>query len=75
MYVDLTGYTAVVTGGRIKIGFATALRMLRDGAKVIVITRYPYDALDRYKKEPDYESFRENLIIYKGENYYGRISF
>lgn len=64
IHVDLAGYTAVVTGGRIKIGFATALRMLRDGAKVIVITRYPYDALDRYKKEPDYETFKERLIIY-----------
>lgn len=64
IHVDLTGYTAVVTGGRIKIGFATALRLLRDGAKVIVITRYPYDALDRYKKEVDYERFKDNLIIY-----------
>src|SRR5579871_5442701 len=29
--VDLTGRTALVTGGRIKIGYQTALRMLRDG--------------------------------------------
>ena len=64
IHVDLTGYVALVTGGRIRIGFATALRLLRDGAKVIVITRYPYDALDRYKKEPDYESFKERLVIY-----------
>ena len=64
IHVDLTGYTAVVTGGRIKIGYATALRMLRDGARVMVITRYPYDALDRYKQEPDYETFKDNLIIY-----------
>ena len=62
--VDLTGRVAVVTGGRIRIGFATALRLLRDGAKVIVITRYPYDALDRYKKEPDYDAFKERLVIY-----------
>ena len=38
-HVNVTGYTAVVTGGRIKIGFATALRLLRDGARVIVVTR------------------------------------
>ncbi|MDE7424226.1 MAG: SDR family oxidoreductase [Lachnospiraceae bacterium] len=63
IHVDLTGYTALVTGGRIKIGYATAIRMLRDGAKVIVITRYPYDALDRYSKEPDYNEFKERLII------------
>lgn len=64
LHVDLTGYTAVVTGGRIKIGYATALRLLRDGAKVIVITRYPYDALDRYSNESDYENFKDRLIIY-----------
>ena len=64
IHVDLTGYTAVVTGGRIKIGYATALRLLRDGARVIVITRFPYDALDRYKNEADYEKFKDNLIIY-----------
>ena len=31
---------------------------------MIVITRCPYDALDRYKKEPDYEEFKERLVIY-----------
>lgn len=64
IHVNLKGYTAVVTGGRIKIGYATALRLLRDGAKVLVITRYPYDALERYQKEPDYELFKNRLIIY-----------
>lgn len=63
IHVDLTGYTALVTGGRIKIGYAAAVRMLRDGAKVIVVTRYPYDALDRYSKEPDYDVFKDRLII------------
>lgn len=61
---DLSGRVALVTGGRVRIGFATALRLLRDGAKVIVITRFPYDALDRYKKEPDYDTFKERLVIY-----------
>lgn len=64
LHVNMEGYTAVVTGGRIKIGYATALRLLRDGASVLVITRYPYDAWNRYSKEPDYESFRDHLIIY-----------
>jgi NAD(P)-dependent dehydrogenase (short-subunit alcohol dehydrogenase family) len=50
---DLTGRTALLTGGRIKIGFQTALRMLRDGARVIVTTRFPADALRRYAAEPD----------------------
>lgn len=64
IHTNLEGYTAVVTGGRIRIGYATALRLLRDGAKVIIITRYPYDALDRYSKEQDYEEFKHRLIIY-----------
>lgn len=63
-HMNIEGYTAVVTGGRIKIGFATALRLLRDGARVLVITRYPYDALERYRKETDYEKFKDRLIIY-----------
>ncbi len=64
IHANLEGYTAVVTGGRIKIGYATALRLLRDGARVLVITRYPFDALNRYQQEPDYASFQERLTIY-----------
>lgn len=60
---DLTGKTAVVTGGRIKIGYATALRMLRQGASVMAVTRYPRSALAAYAAEPDYESFRDRLHI------------
>ena len=36
---DLTGKYAIVTGGRIKIGLHTSLRLLRDGCFVIVTTR------------------------------------
>ena len=50
---DLTGLTAVVTGGRIKIGYAACLRLLRQGASVIAVTRYPKSALEQYMKEPD----------------------
>ena len=35
---DLTGRRAIVTGGRIKIGFHTAVKLLRDGAEVLVIS-------------------------------------
>ncbi len=63
IHADLTGYTALVTGGRIKIGYATALRMLRDGAKVVIVTRYPYDAFDRYSNEPDYKEWKQRLTI------------
>lgn len=60
---DLGGRFAVVTGGRIKIGYAVCLRLLRQGASVIAITRYPKSALETYMKEPDYEEFKQRLYI------------
>ena len=60
---NLDGYIAIVTGGRIKIGYYTSLRLLRAGAKVIVTTRFPFDALERYNSEDDYDVWKNNLII------------
>ncbi|MQY09332.1 SDR family NAD(P)-dependent oxidoreductase [Actinomadura macrotermitis] len=50
---DLRGRTAVVTGGRVKIGFQVALKLLRDGAEVLVTTRFPRDAARRFAAVPD----------------------
>jgi NAD(P)-dependent dehydrogenase (short-subunit alcohol dehydrogenase family) len=61
---DLTNRTALITGGRIKIGYQTALRMLRDGAKVIVTTRFPRDGARRYSREADFIEWRDRLHIY-----------
>ncbi|KAF8735592.1 hypothetical protein AX14_001842 [Amanita brunnescens Koide BX004] len=61
--LDLRGKTAVVTGGRVNLGFHTALRLLRCGARVIVSTRYPRDALERYRKEHDAEEWISRLMI------------
>lgn len=63
MTCDLSGCTALVTGGRIKIGYATCLRLLRQGAGVIAVTRYPKSALENYMLEPDYSSFCGRLQI------------
>lgn len=60
---DLTGRRAVVTGGRIKIGYQVALRLLRDGAEVLVTTRFPDDAAPRYAAEPDFDAWRDRLWI------------
>lgn len=60
---DLTGKVAVVTGGRIKIGYAVCLRLLRSGASVIAVTRYPKTALENYRGEPDYDEFKHRLFI------------
>lgn len=63
--LDLTGRRALVTGGRVKIGYATALRMLRAGAEVHVTTRFATDAAKRYAAEPDYEDWNDRLEIHR----------
>ncbi|KAJ3320490.1 hypothetical protein HDV06_005219 [Boothiomyces sp. JEL0866] len=62
--VDMKGKTCIVTGGRIKVGFCIALKLLRMGATVIVTTRFPNDAALRYSKEADFQSFSGRLYIY-----------
>ena len=61
---DLTGRVALVTGGRVKIGLQTSLKLLRAGASVHVVTRFPYDAVDRYRREPDWDSWHTRLTIH-----------
>ncbi|QEH38785.1 gluconate 5-dehydrogenase [Aquisphaera giovannonii] len=60
---DLSGRRAMVTGGRVKIGYQAALKLLRDGAEVVVTTRFPRDAALRYAGEPDFDSWRSRLRI------------
>jgi NAD(P)-dependent dehydrogenase (short-subunit alcohol dehydrogenase family) len=61
---NLEGHYALITGARVKIGFQASLKLLRAGAHVIVTTRFPVDAIDRYSKEPDFGEFRERLEIH-----------
>lgn len=61
---DLQDYIALVTGGRTKIGYHTALRLLRDGARVIVTSRFPYDTLQRYIREPDFDRWKDRIHLY-----------
>ena len=46
--VDLTGRRAIVTGGRIKIGFEVARQLIAAGARVTITTRFPGDAARRF---------------------------
>jgi NAD(P)-dependent dehydrogenase (short-subunit alcohol dehydrogenase family) len=62
-HVDLSGRRALITGGRVKIGYLLALSMLRDGAEVWVTTRFPNDAAQRFSKEPDFENWNSRLKI------------
>ncbi|KAK7942666.1 uncharacterized protein PG986_011779 [Apiospora aurea] len=61
--LELGGKVALVTGGRINLGFHTALRLLRCGAAVIVSTRYPEDAVTRYENESDFAIWKDRLKI------------
>ena len=61
---DLWGRYALVTGARVKIGFQASLKLLRAGAHVVVTTRFPVDAADRYSRESDFAAFRERLQIH-----------
>lgn len=62
--VDLHGRIALVTGGRIKIGYQTALKLLRNGAHVVVTTRFARDAALRYQAEADFAAWGDRLEIF-----------
>lgn len=64
LHSDLTGRVALVTGGRVKIGFQTVLRLLRDGAKVLVTTRFPHSAARRFYAESDSADWSHRLHLY-----------
>src|SRR5205814_3173233 len=61
---DLRGRVALVTGGRVKIGYQAGLKLLRAGAHVIVTTRFPRNSASRYAQEPDFPEWRQRLEIY-----------
>lgn len=61
---NLKDKTAIITGGRSKIGYQVALKLLRSGANVIVTTRFPTDAAMRFSKEVDSSTWIDKLKIY-----------
>ncbi len=61
---DMTGRVALLTGGRVKIGYQAGIKLLRAGARLIVTTRFPRDAALRYAAEPDFDHWRERLEVY-----------
>ena len=61
---DLRGRVALLTGGRVKIGYQTGLKLLRSGARLIVTTRFPRDAATRYASEPDFGEWEHRLEIF-----------
>jgi NAD(P)-dependent dehydrogenase (short-subunit alcohol dehydrogenase family) len=61
---DLRGRVAVLTGGRVKIGYQAGIKLLRAGVTLIVTTRFPRDAAQRYAREPDFPDWRDRLEIH-----------
>jgi len=61
---DLRGRVALLTGGRVKIGYQAGLKLLRAGASLIVTTRFPRDSASRYANEPDFAEWGHRLEIF-----------
>jgi len=61
---DLRGRVALLTGGRVKIGYQAGIKLLRCGAELIVSTRFPRDAAVRYAAEPDFAEWGHRLEIF-----------
>src|SRR5918995_5108688 len=61
---DLRGRVALLTGGRVKIGYQAGLKLLRSGAHLIVTTRFPRNSAARYAQEPDFGEWGHRLEIF-----------
>jgi NAD(P)-dependent dehydrogenase (short-subunit alcohol dehydrogenase family) len=61
---DLRGRVALLTGGRVKIGYQASIKLLRAGAHLIVSTRFPRDSAMRYAAEPDFKEWSHRLEIF-----------
>jgi NAD(P)-dependent dehydrogenase (short-subunit alcohol dehydrogenase family) len=61
---DLRGRVALLTGGRVKIGYQAGIKLLRAGAQLIVTTRFPRDSALRYAQEPDFQEWGHRLEIF-----------
>jgi len=61
---NLSGRVALLTGGRVKIGYQAGIKLLRAGAHLIVTTRFPRDSAARYAQEPDFAEWGHRLEIF-----------
>lgn len=60
---DLRGRRALLTGGRVKIGFQLALMLLRDGAELMVTSRFPHDTERRFRAVAGSEAWLDRLTV------------
>ncbi|MEV0256863.1 SDR family oxidoreductase [Streptomyces sp. NPDC050732] len=60
---DLRGRRVLLTGGRVKIGFQLALMMLRDGAELLITSRFPHDTVRRFRAAPGSAAWLDRLTV------------
>ncbi len=61
---DMAGMVVLLTGGRVKIGYQAGIKLLRSGAELIVATRFPRDAAQRYASEADFAEWGDRLQVF-----------
>lgn len=61
---NLSGRYALLTGGRVKIGFEVGLKLLRAGGHLIVTSRFPCDTASRYAAQPDHANWLDRLQVF-----------
>ena len=61
---DLRGRVALLTGGRVKIGYQAGIKLLRAGARLLVTTRFSRDSAMRYAEEADFAEWGHRLEIF-----------
>jgi NAD(P)-dependent dehydrogenase (short-subunit alcohol dehydrogenase family) len=61
---DMSGMVVLLTGGRVKIGYQAGIKLLRCGAELIVATRFPRDAAERYAAEADFADWGHRLEVF-----------
>jgi len=62
--LDFSKNFVVITGGRENIGYELALFFLRKNCNVLITTRFPKNAFEKYIKEHDSHNWINNLEIY-----------
>ncbi|CAF0809656.1 unnamed protein product [Rotaria sordida] len=70
---DLTNCIALVTNGRIKIGYRIVLKLLRANCFVITTSRFSIDFLNRLNKEQDFEQWKDRIHIYEIDFRYSQL--
>ena len=61
---DLSNHVALVTGGRMKIGFRIVLKLLRTNCFVVSTSRFPMDFLNRLSEERDFHQWKNRIHLY-----------